>query len=205
MYISDESVLQQDTSTHLLTFLTLKECPSPVLPIQQVGDDVMSLRQRQRCDCERAQEALSRVTSCFQQLAASLGSSADCSFLRDEMDETRALAYQLCSGNRSPASSCPIPVVLQVCLSPVRLSAGSSKRLMHLLSECDSAPSGAEDRQVLERLWVLFLSALENFLFDLRKAGYLIERFPLNQHYDRRSLVNTGQLIPFQSGSSVIG
>lgn len=172
---------------HLLTFLTLKERPSPV---QQVGDDIMSLR-----DCERAQEALSRVTSCFQQLAASLGSSADCSFLRDEMDETRALAFHLCSGKVLPS---PGPF-LQVCLSPVCLSAGLSKRLMHLLSDCDSAPSSAEDRQVLERLWVLFLSALENFLFDLRKACHLIGRFPLNQHYDRRSLVNTGQLIPSAS------
>lgn len=60
--------------------------------------DELALRQRQQGECERAQEALSRVTSCFQQLAASLGSSADCSFLRDELDETRALAHRLCRG-----------------------------------------------------------------------------------------------------------
>ncbi len=52
-----------------------------------------------------------------------------------------------------------------------------------------------EDRQVSERLWVLFLSALENFLSDLRKACDLIGQFPLAQRYDRRSLVNTGQLM----------
>ncbi|XP_078105656.1 regulator of G-protein signaling 9-binding protein isoform X2 [Sander vitreus] len=109
--------------------------------------DELGLR-RQQAECEHAQEALSRATSCFQQLVASLGSSADCSFLRDEMDEARGLAHRICSG--------------------------------------------VEDRQVSERLWVLFLSALEHFLFDLRKACDLIGRFPLRQRYDRRSLVNTG-------------
>ncbi|XP_074508088.1 regulator of G-protein signaling 9-binding protein [Sebastes fasciatus] len=128
--------------------------------------DELAARRRQQSECERAQEALSRVTSCFQQLAASLGSSADCSFLREEMDDTRALAHQI--------------------------SSGLSRRLVRLLSDCDSAPSGVEERQASERLWVLFLSALDNFLFDLRKACYLIGRFPLSQRYDRRSLVNTG-------------
>ncbi|XP_045932307.1 regulator of G-protein signaling 9-binding protein isoform X2 [Micropterus dolomieu] len=124
------------------------------------------VRRRRQGECERAQEAFSRVTSCFQQLAASLGSSVDGSFLRDEMDETRALAHRICCG--------------------------LSRRLVDLLSDCDSAPSGVEDRQVSERLWVLFLSALENFLSDLRKACDLIGRFPLTQRYDRRLLVNTG-------------
>lgn len=70
---------------------------------------------------------------------------------------------------------------------------------MRLLSDCDSAPSGVEDRQVSERLWVLFLSVLENFLSDLRKARDLIGQFPLTQRYDRRSLVNTGQLVVLTS------
>ncbi|XP_030277009.1 regulator of G-protein signaling 9-binding protein isoform X3 [Sparus aurata] len=60
--------------------------------------DELASRRRQQGECDRAQEALSRVTSCFQQLAASLGSSADGSFLRDEMDETRALAHRICRG-----------------------------------------------------------------------------------------------------------
>ncbi|XP_034721628.1 regulator of G-protein signaling 9-binding protein, partial [Etheostoma cragini] len=76
---------------------------------------------------------------------------------------------------------------LSVCLSP-----GLSKRLLRLLSHCDSDPPGVEDRQVSERLWVLFLSAVENFLSDLHKACDLIGRFPLRQRHDRRSLVNTG-------------
>ncbi|XP_042257364.1 regulator of G-protein signaling 9-binding protein [Thunnus albacares] len=128
--------------------------------------DELAARRRQQSECERAQEALSKVTSCFQQLAVSLGSSADCSFLRDEMDETRALAHRICSG--------------------------LSRRLVRLLADCDSAPSGVEDRQMSERLWVLFLSALENFLSDLRKTSDVIGQFPLTQRYDRHSLVNTG-------------
>lgn len=74
-----------------------------------------------------------------------------------------------------------------------RLCAGLSERLVHLLSECDSASSSLEDRQKLERLWVLFLSALESFLSDLQTAYSLIGRFPLIQPKDRCSLLNTGQ------------
>ncbi|XP_068172401.1 regulator of G-protein signaling 9-binding protein isoform X1 [Antennarius striatus] len=141
--------------------------------------DELAARRRQQGECERAQEALSRVTSCFQQLVTSLGSSADCSFLRDDMDEMRVLAHRICHG--------------------------LSQRLVHLLSDCD--PLGEEDRQVLERLWVLFLSALENFLSDLQKACDLIGRFPLNHNYDRRSLVNTGQcpLVHFLSAGRFVG
>ncbi|KAL6112318.1 uncharacterized protein ACO6RY_09104 [Pungitius sinensis] len=128
--------------------------------------DELSARRRKQGECERAQEALGRVTSCFQQLAVSLGSSADSSFLRDEMDETRALAHRICSG--------------------------LSRRLMHLLSDCDSDPSLADDRRASERLWVLFLSAIENFLFDLHKARDLIGRFPLTHRSSRRLLVNAG-------------
>ncbi|KAM9757976.1 regulator of G-protein signaling 9-binding protein [Menidia menidia] len=128
--------------------------------------DELSGGRRQRGECERAQDALSRVTSCFQQLVASLGSSADNSFLRDELDETRGLAHRICTG--------------------------LSRRLLRLLA--DGAPSGVEDRQVSERLWVLFLSAVEVFLSDLRKASHLIGRFPLTQRASRRSLVNTGCL-----------
>ncbi|XP_013763240.1 regulator of G-protein signaling 9-binding protein-like [Pundamilia nyererei] len=126
--------------------------------------DELAARRRQH-ECERAQDALSRVTSCFQQLVALVGSSADGSFLRDELDETRAVAHRICSG-----LSC---------------------RLLRSLSNSDFAPSGVQDRQVLERLWVLFLSALEHFLYDLRKACDLIGQFPLTEHSNRRSLVNT--------------
>ncbi|MEQ2173045.1 hypothetical protein GOODEAATRI_027677 [Goodea atripinnis] len=111
-------------------------------------DELTAGRQRYQKECERAQNALSRVTSCFQQLVASLGSSADSSYLREEIDETRALAHRICSG--------------------------LSHRLLHLLSACDSAPIAVEDRQASERLWVLFLSVVENFLCELQKAKDLI-------------------------------
>ncbi|KAM6927878.1 regulator of G-protein signaling 9-binding protein [Xenentodon cancila] len=127
-------------------------------------DELAAGRRQSECQC--AQDALSRVTSCFQQLVMCLGSSADSCFLRDEMDETRALAHRICTG--------------------------LSRRLLRLLSECDSAPSGAADRQVSERLWVVFLSAVENFLSDLRKASNLVGQFPLTQRSNRRLLVNTG-------------
>ncbi|KAM9813406.1 regulator of G-protein signaling 9-binding protein [Neosynchiropus ocellatus] len=104
-------------------------------------------------ECERALEALAEVTSCFQQLATSLGSCADGHFLREEMEDARMLAQQLCG-------------------------------------ECDSGPH--EERQRWERLWVHFLSALENLLLSLRKTGDLIGHFPLSQRSDRRSLVQTG-------------
>lgn len=65
--------------------------------------DELVVWHRQQKECERAQEALSRVTSCFQQLVTSLGSSADSNFLREELDETRRVAQQLCIGT----DSCP--------------------------------------------------------------------------------------------------
>lgn len=64
---------------------------------QRSADEVAVLRHQQR-ECERALDALSKVTSCFQQLVLSLGGSADCTFLREEMDETRALGHSVCSG-----------------------------------------------------------------------------------------------------------
>ncbi|XP_037346962.2 regulator of G-protein signaling 9-binding protein isoform X1 [Pungitius pungitius] len=156
--------------------------------------DELSARRRKQGECERAQEALGRVTSCFQQLAVSLGSSADSSFLRDEMDETRALAHRICSGTRNlpPPKTLVTPDFLSLPHESVCRPAGLSRRLMHLLSDCDSDPSLADDRRASERLWVLFLSAIENFLFDLHKARNLIGRFPLTQRSSRRLLVNAG-------------
>uniref|UniRef100_A0A3B3XRV0 Regulator of G protein signaling 9 binding protein n=1 Tax=Poecilia mexicana TaxID=48701 RepID=A0A3B3XRV0_9TELE len=150
-------------------------------------DELTAGRRRQQAECERAQNALSRVTSCFQQLAASLGSSADSSFLREEMDETRALAHRICSGNTCPSAGLTCPSAGLTCPS-----AGLSRRLLRLLSACDSAPIAVDDRHASERLWVLFLSAVENFLSDLRRAKDLIGQFPLTQRSSRRSLVNTG-------------
>ncbi|CAB1437653.1 unnamed protein product, partial [Pleuronectes platessa] len=88
---------------------------------------------------KRATGALSR-SLCFSSWQRRSAASADCSFLRDEMDETQTRwLSRLCS----------------VC----------SRRLMRLLSGSDSPPS--EDRQGPERLWFFsYASALENFLSD---------------------------------------
>ncbi|CAL8336155.1 unnamed protein product [Lota lota] len=128
--------------------------------------DELQVQRRQLGECERGQEALSRVTSCFQQLSSALGSSCDGSFLREEMEESRVLAYKLCSG--------------------------LSRRLVSLLAECDPSSPSPGERESAERVWVLFLSALENFLLDLHKASHLIGRFPLTQRCHRHVLVNTG-------------
>lgn len=78
--------------------------------------DELAARRRQH-ECERAQDALSRVTSCFQQLVALVGSSADGSFLRDELDETRAVAHRICSGNTCLWFTCPSHLCVSRCLT----------------------------------------------------------------------------------------
>lgn len=96
------------------------------------------VRQRQQKECERAQEGLSRVSSCFQQLVTSLGSSTDGYFLRDEIDKTRTLAHRLCIGTSTIRRS-------PVCLLPVGLS------LVHL-SVCRSVSASGSPAV---RLWLL--------------------------------------------------
>ncbi|NP_001018364.1 regulator of G-protein signaling 9-binding protein [Danio rerio] len=120
-------------------------------------------RKRQVNECERAQVALSKVTACFQQMSTSLGSNVDGSFLREEMEETRTVAHKICSGLH--------------------------RRLLSLLMEIDQ---GQEDKEQVERLWVIFLSSLENFQQDLKKVKVLQEIFPLTQRKDRQALVITG-------------
>ncbi|XP_035653509.1 regulator of G-protein signaling 9-binding protein [Oncorhynchus keta] len=127
--------------------------------------DEIQARKRQVTECERALEALCKVTACFQQMAISIGSNSDGSFLREEMDETRALAHRICTGLH--------------------------RRLVPLLTERATEP-GQEDRLQVQRLWVLFLTGLENLQQDLHKASDFIDRFPLKQRNDRRALVNTG-------------
>jgi len=55
-------------------------------------------RKRQVNESERAHAALSKVTACYQQMATSLGSNIDGSFLREELEETRIVARKICSG-----------------------------------------------------------------------------------------------------------
>ncbi|KAK7155847.1 hypothetical protein R3I93_010497 [Phoxinus phoxinus] len=120
-------------------------------------------RKRQVNESERAHVALSKVTACYQQMATSLGSNIDGSFLREELEETRIVAHKICSGLH--------------------------RRLLTLLTEMEQ---GQEDKEQVERLWVIFLSSLENFQQDLKKVRALQEIFPLTQRKDRQALVNTG-------------
>ncbi|XP_066559013.1 regulator of G-protein signaling 9-binding protein [Amia ocellicauda] len=114
-------------------------------------------------ECQKAQAALTRVTACFQQLAVGVGSSTDCSHLREELEETRARAHHICTGLR--------------------------RRLMAILT-CSEL--GSEEREKAERLWVLFLSGIDFFLQELHKIAALQALFPLAQQRDHRALVSTG-------------
>ncbi|KAG9353374.1 hypothetical protein JZ751_017953 [Albula glossodonta] len=128
---------------------------------KSVGE--IQARRRQVIECERGQAALCKVTACYKQLASFLGSSSDCSRLREELEETRTMAYTI--------------------------SKGVQKRLTTLLTEGEL---GQEEREEVERVWVLFISGLEMFQQDLRKAAALQDLFPLTQRRDRRALLNTG-------------
>ncbi|KAJ8358608.1 hypothetical protein SKAU_G00151330 [Synaphobranchus kaupii] len=123
----------------------------------------LQTRRRPVLECERGQAALSKVTACYQQQATFLGSNSDCSHLREELEATRGVAYTV--------------------------SKGLHRKLVALLTEGELAQA---EREEVERLWVLFISGLEMFQQDLRKATALQDLFPLTQKRDRRALLNTG-------------
>ncbi|KAL0977895.1 hypothetical protein UPYG_G00162910 [Umbra pygmaea] len=130
----------------------------------QKSVDEIQTRKRQVKECERALESLSKVIACFQQMATSVGSNLDGSFLREEMDKTRAFAHRICTGLH--------------------------KKLVPLLTR--EMEHGPEEREQVERLWVLFLTGLEQLQQDLYKFSELIDRFPLRGRNDHHSLVKTG-------------
>lgn len=49
-----------------------------------------------------------------------------------------------------------------------------------------------DDREQVERLWVLLLSTLENFQQELKRVSALQELFPVALQKQRQALVNTG-------------
>ncbi|TSM36103.1 Regulator of G-protein signaling 9-binding protein [Bagarius yarrelli] len=120
-------------------------------------------RKRLVSECEQAQAAVNNLTACFQQMATCLGSNTDSNLLRDELEETRGQAHKIC--------------------------AGLHQRLLELLVETEQ---GQDDREQVERLWVLLLSTLEKFQQELRKVSALQELFPVALQKDRQVLVNTG-------------
>lgn len=74
---------------------------------------------------------------------------------------------------------------------------GLHGRLLELMVETEQS----QDKHV-ERLWVLLLSALENFQQELKRVTVLQELFPIAQQKDRQALVNTGALA---GGTEVAG
>ncbi|XP_064377890.1 regulator of G-protein signaling 9-binding protein-like [Dromaius novaehollandiae] len=92
--------------------------------------------------------ALSTATAGHRQLVLQLGGSADCAQLREELRRSSARARELSAGLRRA-----------------------------LVAGLQHPPASPEERRELERLWVLFLSALELLLRDLRRAHRLGQLF----------------------------
>ncbi|XP_009469742.1 PREDICTED: regulator of G-protein signaling 9-binding protein-like [Nipponia nippon] len=115
----------------------------------------MALRKGDTCSargvagmCVAAQAALCKATARHRQLVLQLGGSADGPWLREERRRRSAEARELSAGLRSA-----------------------------LLAGLRQVPASPEERRELERLWVLFLSALELFLQDLHRAHHLCQLF----------------------------
>uniref|UniRef100_A0A8C3XS91 Regulator of G-protein signaling 9-binding protein n=1 Tax=Chelydra serpentina TaxID=8475 RepID=A0A8C3XS91_CHESE len=108
-------------------------------------------------ECAAAHTSLSKVIVWHRQLALQLGGTSDSPRLREELQERRKEAARLPAGLRN------------------MLLAG----LRQPLARPRQPLARPEERQELERLWVLSLSALELFHQDLRRAQHLCQLFPL--------------------------
>ncbi|XP_029866104.1 LOW QUALITY PROTEIN: regulator of G-protein signaling 9-binding protein-like [Aquila chrysaetos chrysaetos] len=100
--------------------------------------------------CAAAQAALCKATAGHRLLVLQLGGSADSPRLREERRRRSAEARDL--------------------------STGLQRTLLAGLRQASASP---EERRELERLWVLFLSTLELFLQDLRRAHHLCQLFSM--------------------------
>ncbi|KAM9219014.1 regulator of G-protein signaling 9-binding protein-like [Leptosomus discolor] len=98
--------------------------------------------------CAAAQAALCKATAGHRQLVLQLGGSTDGPRLREERRRRSAEARELSTGLRCT-----------------------------LLAGLRQASASPEERRELERLWVLFLSALELFLQDLHRTHHLCQLF----------------------------
>ncbi|XP_033922988.1 regulator of G-protein signaling 9-binding protein-like [Melopsittacus undulatus] len=129
---------------------------------------MMALRRADVCHmrgaagpCAAAQATLCKAMAGHRQLVLQLGGSADGPRLREERRRRSAEARELSCGLRCA-----------------------------LLAGLRQAPVGTGERRELERMWVLFLSALELLLQDLRRAHHLCQLFPLQGH--GAALLRTG-------------
>ncbi|XP_064024128.1 regulator of G-protein signaling 9-binding protein-like [Pogoniulus pusillus] len=102
--------------------------------------------------CAAAQAALCKATAVHRLLVLQLGGSSDSLWLREERGRRSTEARELSTGLR-----------------------------YMLLEGLEQAVAGSEERRQLEQLWVLFLSALELFLQDLRRAHHLCQLFSVQR------------------------
>uniref|UniRef100_A0A8C4XZJ9 Regulator of G-protein signaling 9-binding protein n=1 Tax=Gopherus evgoodei TaxID=1825980 RepID=A0A8C4XZJ9_9SAUR len=101
-------------------------------------------------ECEATYTSLSTVIVWHRQLVLQLGAMADSPRLREELQEQSKEAHELSKGLRNM-----------------------------LLARLRQPLASPEERQELERLWVLSLSALELFHQHLHRAHNLCQLFPL--------------------------
>lgn len=137
--------------------------------------------------CATAQAALCKATAGHRQLVLQLGGSSDSPRLREERRRRSAEACELSMGKEGaavPGSNHGEP------LHPHRGQGGAPglpqlsmsippglRRV--LLAGLRQGPASPREQQELERLWVLFLSALELFLQDLHRAQHLCQLFSM--------------------------
>nr|AUG68985.1 regulator of G-protein signaling 9-bindinG protein [Mordacia mordax] len=100
--------------------------------------------------CAALVQSLNKVTACHHHLAVSLGGSADCARLREELRLTRERAHGIAASTRAALT-----------------------RLLR-----DKEVTG-ERRAELERLWVSFSCCLELLEGDMRRALEISSQFPV--------------------------
>lgn len=140
--------------------------------------------------CAVAQAALCKATAGHRLLVLQLGGSADSPRLREERRRRSAEARELSTGKEraaAPDGSHGAPPCTHSraggrVLGLPQLSAPRPTGLQRtLLAGLRQASASPEERRELERLWVLFLSALELFLQDLHRAHHLCQLFSVQQ------------------------
>ncbi|XP_078391435.1 regulator of G-protein signaling 9-binding protein B-like [Cetorhinus maximus] len=133
------------------------------MPIQssKVADEGTANSAKARDDCRALVDSLNKVTGCYKHLAIGVGGSSDCTSLRDELRKTREKTQDLA-------------VVIRNKLTAVLRDKNLSK----------------EERDEMERLWVIFSSNLETFQMDMCKVLELGQGFPLSG--TEKPLIQTG-------------
>ncbi|XP_027750880.1 regulator of G-protein signaling 9-binding protein-like isoform X1 [Empidonax traillii] len=139
--------------------------------------------------CAAAQAALCKAVAGHRQLVLQLGGSGDSPRLREERRRRSTEARELSTGKEGAAtlgSRHRAPLDPQqghggaLVLPWLSVPCPAGLRRV-LLAGVRQAPVSPRERRELERLWVLFLSALELFLQDLRRAHHLCQLFSVQE------------------------